>query len=250
MNVVDCSFQAHCLFLIPINPNLNLTRGCIRVTKLIWTFLFTGGGLLRTLVLRPPVMYGELDPFYVPAALDAAQHNNGVLRRIGDGSSRTQNAYVGNVAWGHVIAVEALKDLPVVRGECFHMTDDTPILNTFEFMNYFLDAKGYHLSTSSLSYRPIYYSVRVAEGIKWLLKPIVRSAFNIPTSSPGLHYINSTYTFSGRKARKLLKYEPLYTFTQSLERSINYYNTIWKYKWYINIKISLYCSLAHFTNMD
>jgi 3beta-hydroxy-delta5-steroid dehydrogenase / steroid delta-isomerase len=63
---------------------------------------------LRTLALRPNVMYGEGDPYYVTAGLKAASTSGGVMYRVGDGSALFQQAYVGNIAWAHVRANQAL----------------------------------------------------------------------------------------------------------------------------------------------
>ncbi len=39
--------------------------------------------MLRTAALRPNVMYGELDPYFIPNALRGAQKKCGVLPKIG-----------------------------------------------------------------------------------------------------------------------------------------------------------------------
>jgi len=68
---------------------------------------FTGdGSVLHTLVLRPTVMYGELDPWYVVSGLRAAQRHGGILLPVGDGTARMQVSYAGNVAWAHLCAAE------------------------------------------------------------------------------------------------------------------------------------------------
>jgi len=48
------------------------------------------GSVLHTLSLRPNVMYGELDPYYVTSGLTAAKRNNGTLLRIGSGTAKFQ----------------------------------------------------------------------------------------------------------------------------------------------------------------
>jgi nucleoside-diphosphate-sugar epimerase len=64
-----------------------------------------GNRQLHTVVLRPPVMYGEYDPWYVIAGLRTAHsRDDKTLHRVGDGTGRLQTAYVGNVAWAHLCA--------------------------------------------------------------------------------------------------------------------------------------------------
>ena len=67
---------------------------------------FTGdGSVLHTLVLRPTIMYGELDPWYVVSGLRAARRRGGILLPVGDGRARLQVSYAGNVAWAHLCAL-------------------------------------------------------------------------------------------------------------------------------------------------
>ena len=48
------------------------------------------GNRLSTMSLRPNVMFGEGDPFYIPNALRAAKNNCGILPRIGNGKALFQ----------------------------------------------------------------------------------------------------------------------------------------------------------------
>lgn len=60
--------------------------------------------MLHTLVVRPTIMYGELDPWYVVSGLRAAHRRGGILLPVGDGTARMQVSYAGNVAWAHLCA--------------------------------------------------------------------------------------------------------------------------------------------------
>ena len=60
--------------------------------------------MLHTLVLRPTVMYGELDPWYVVAGLRSARRHGGILLPVGNGRALMQVSYAGNVAWAHLCA--------------------------------------------------------------------------------------------------------------------------------------------------
>lgn len=54
-----------------------------------------GSGVLSTIVLRPTLLYGELDPYYVTHALRIAHQHGGCLYRIGWGGERNQVTYAG-----------------------------------------------------------------------------------------------------------------------------------------------------------
>ena len=55
------------------------------------------GSVLHTLSLRPNVMYGELDPYYVTSGLVSAKQNNGTLLRIGNGTAKFQQVRISSL---------------------------------------------------------------------------------------------------------------------------------------------------------
>ena len=181
---------------------------------------FSGDGILRTLALRPNVMYGEGDPFYVTSGIKNAIKNKGVLPRVGD-KALFQQAYVGNAAWGHVVANEALSRDPKVGGHIYFITDDTPKLNTFSFMEIFLKARGMSVSTYSIPYSFVYCMLYATEAFLHLISPIYKK--NMSTALCSVVYINSNFYFNRTKAENMLGYKPLYNFNTSLSLSTPYY---------------------------
>ncbi|CAH1801617.1 unnamed protein product [Owenia fusiformis] len=65
---------------------------------------------LKTLSLRPPVIYGEADTHFITQMLHSAKSFGGTLIPFGDGKTKWQQAYVGNVAWAHICAYRAVKN--------------------------------------------------------------------------------------------------------------------------------------------
>lgn len=53
------------------------------------------GSCLYTLSLRPNVMYGEGDPYFIPNPLKIAKQNCGKLPRIGNGQALFQQVRTG-----------------------------------------------------------------------------------------------------------------------------------------------------------
>lgn len=53
------------------------------------------GGVLRTVALRPPFMYGEEDHALVPGLLKMAKLCDNTLVQVGGIGNRQQHAYVG-----------------------------------------------------------------------------------------------------------------------------------------------------------
>jgi nucleoside-diphosphate-sugar epimerase len=103
-------------------------------------------GNLKTIVLRPHLIWGPADNHLVPRIIARA----GSLRRIGDGSNRVDTIYVDNAARAHLLAMEALENKPVLSGRIYFISDDNPI-GLWEMVNRILAAGGKPPVTRSLS---------------------------------------------------------------------------------------------------
>ena len=166
-------------------------------------------------------MYGELDPYYVTNGLQAAKHNGGTLYRVGSGKALFQQAYAGNIAWGHLVALEELERHSQVGGQAYFLTDDTPLMNTFTFMEPFLERVGFRLSKGYIPYTLMYAFLRPAEALVHLLEPFCK--VQLPAQLCSIIYINRNLYFSRKKAEDLLSYSPLYSPKDAMERSLAFY---------------------------
>ena len=153
-----------------------------------------------------------------------------------------QQAYVGNVAWAHVVALHALnRDAESVGGQAYFITDDTPVMNTYAFMDHFLGACGYSLSSTRASYRLVYPMMFIAENFFKLIAPIYK--VNLMTTLSSLTYMNRSYFFKRDKAETMLGYEPLYSWKESFVMSADYYMSLgygakksnWMFVWELTI---------------
>ncbi|ESN92520.1 hypothetical protein HELRODRAFT_89375, partial [Helobdella robusta] len=178
---------------------------------------------LSTLSLRPSVLYGEEDPYYVTSGLKSAQKNNGVLYRVGDGSAVFQQAYAGNIAYAHVCALAALARDCNLGGRAFFVTDDTPCLNSFAFMQNFLPLYGYRLSDWYIPYPAAYSLFWVFDVFIRILKPVFKLNTDINLAS--IIYVNKTFTFNRRACEDVIGYKPIYSPEESIERSKKYYSS-------------------------
>ena len=169
-------------------------------------------------------MYGEGDPFFVVNALKVAQENGGILQRIGKCEALFQQAYVGNVAFAHLVALAALDRDDVIGGQTYFVTDDTPLMNSSLFMNPFLKARGFSLSHRSAPYPLVYAVLATAETICRLLKPIRK--VELPFALCSLIYVNRNLYFSRKKAESMLEYKPLFSYEEAMERSLKYYEAL------------------------
>ncbi|ELU09198.1 hypothetical protein CAPTEDRAFT_224391 [Capitella teleta] len=187
------------------------------------------GNKMYSVVLRPTVMYGELDPHFIPAILQNAR--KGMLMRIGDGEARNQSTYAGNVAWAHVCAMRTLANPETRRniaGQVFFITDDTPVLNTFDFCETFVKSRGYEISSFKIPFKLLYYLLCIVQGFLWFLGPFIE--INLKSTRNVIKYINEEHTFNGNNAREMMEYQPKYDYKESLSRSILYYDTLIPHK--------------------
>lgn len=169
-------------------------------------------------------MYGELDPYYVTNGLQSAKDNRGILYQVGDGRSQFQQTYVGNTAWAFVCADKALKKNAINSGEFFFVPDNTPIQNTFQFMEIFLKGRNYKLSKYKIPFSIVYYPVLMLEWFLHVLSPLVR--IYLPIVSCSIKYINMNLHFSGKKARERLGYHPIYKPNESIEKCLDFYQNV------------------------
>ncbi|WP_319525318.1 NAD-dependent epimerase/dehydratase family protein [uncultured Desulfosarcina sp.] len=92
---------------------------------------------LKTLSLRPHLIWGPGDPHLAPRIIARAKS----LRQVGDGGNRVDTIYIDNAALAHVLAMEALEKKPEISGKAYFISDDAPIL-LWEMVNRILDAGG------------------------------------------------------------------------------------------------------------
>ncbi|XP_046569762.1 3 beta-hydroxysteroid dehydrogenase/Delta 5--_4-isomerase type 4-like [Haliotis rubra] len=182
------------------------------------------GNKLRTLALRANVMYGEGDPYYITAGLRNAKSSGGSLMRVGNGRALFQQAYAGNTAWAFLCADMALKYDPNVGGLPYFVPDNTPLVNTFQFLSPYLACRGFTLSKIYLPYSLVYGCMCFVEMVLRWLSPLKR--INMSTPACSVRYINMNLYFSSKKARKLLGYNPIYSPAEAEARCMPYYKNI------------------------
>ena len=85
---------------------------------------------LRTLCLRPPVIYGEMDSQLIPSALAVLRDKNTYFQ-LGNSTNLYNSIYIENAASAHIMAAKALLRDNIfkskVDSEALSITDDNPI---------------------------------------------------------------------------------------------------------------------------
>lgn len=83
-------------------------------------------GGLRTVSLRPHLIWGEDDPHLLPRMIDRARA--GRLRIVGSGKNRVDTVHVVNAAAAHLDAIDALEKNPdAAAGRAYFIAQDEPV---------------------------------------------------------------------------------------------------------------------------
>lgn len=90
-------------------------------------------GNLKTVALRPHLIWGPGDPNLIPRVLDRGK--KGKLRIVGDGNNRVDLSYIDNVVDAHLSAEAALdKSENNPGGKAYFITNDEPV-QLWEWIN-------------------------------------------------------------------------------------------------------------------
>jgi nucleoside-diphosphate-sugar epimerase len=90
------------------------------------------GATLRTIALRPHLIWGAGDPHLVPRLVRQARA--GRLRIIGDAANRVDLTHVDNAVHAHLLALSALQTGAVAAGHAYFISDGEPVV-LWEWIN-------------------------------------------------------------------------------------------------------------------
>jgi nucleoside-diphosphate-sugar epimerase len=175
---------------------------------------------LKTVILRPSDIYGEADPYHIDSLINMAK--GGFYVRLGNGKPKSQHVYVGNMAYAHVLAGEALLNNKGVDGNVYFITDG-PGANFFHFFDKVVMGAGYKIWPKNLWLpRGFAYSIGfLSEMIALLVRPIKR--YTPKFSRFAVIYTCTDFMFSSDKAKNELGFIPKYKDEEAFERTISYY---------------------------
>jgi nucleoside-diphosphate-sugar epimerase len=175
---------------------------------------------LKTLALRPADIYGENDPYHIDSLINMAK--GGFYVRLGNGKSQSQHVYVGNMAFAHVLAADAILKNKDVSGKVYFITDGKSS-NFFQFFDRIVLGAGYQIWPKNLWLpRGLAYSIgSISEAIAILARPIKK--YTPKFSRFAVTYTCTDFTFSAEKAQKELGFYPKYDDQTALGNTIAFY---------------------------
>ena len=177
---------------------------------------------LKTCILRPSDVYGEADPYHIDSLIDMAK--NGFYVRLGNGKSKCQHVYVGNMAHAHVLAANALwTNNEKVEKEIYFITDGQGS-NFFKFFDQVVEGAGYKIFPKNAWIpKKLAYSIgSLSEATAVLMRPIKK--YNPKFSRFAVTYTCTDFTFSSKKASKDFNFQPKYSSEEALQKTINFYS--------------------------
>jgi sterol-4alpha-carboxylate 3-dehydrogenase (decarboxylating) len=176
---------------------------------------------LRTCVLRPSDIYGEEDPYHIGSLIDMAK--TGFYIRLGNGKSKCQHVYVGNMAYAHVLLAKALmEDSQAIRGNVYFITDG-PGTNFFKFFDKIIIGIGYKFWPKNL-WLPkwiAYPMASISEFIALMARPV--KSYNPKFSRFAVTYTGTDFTFNSYRAKIDFGFTPKYTEQEAIEKTIQFY---------------------------
>lgn len=115
---------------------------------------------LKTIILRPHLIWGPGDNHLVPRILARAKR----LRKIGDGKNLVDTIYIDNAANAHILAADKLKSNPELSGRIYFISQDEPI-PLWDMVNAILHAGGLSPVKRSVSTKTAMLIGTIAESI-------------------------------------------------------------------------------------
>ncbi len=173
--------------------------------------LAANGKTLRTLALRPHLIWGPRDNHLVPRIV--SQGRAGTLRRVGDGTNKVDTTYIDNAARAHLLAADALETNPQAAGRPFFISQGEPMALS-EIINGILAAAGLPPLTRS-----------VPQPVAWSAGAILEAAYALlrVKGEPRMtrfvaRELATAHWFDITAARTELGYEPAISITEGLHR--------------------------------
>ncbi|MSU66411.1 MAG: NAD-dependent epimerase/dehydratase family protein [Opitutus sp.] len=156
---------------------------------------------LRTVTLRPHLIWGVGDPHLVPRVLERARA--GRLRIVGHGKNRVDMVHVENAVDAHLLAERAL---PAAAGKAYFITNGEPVV-LWDWINDLLTALGEPPVTKRISLRAASLLGAVCEGA-WRVLPLRGEP---PMTRFVAAELAKEHWFDLTAARRDLGYEPRVT---------------------------------------
>jgi 2-alkyl-3-oxoalkanoate reductase len=171
------------------------------------------GAEMKTICLRPHLIWGPGDNHLVPRILQRAKR----LRRVGDGRNRVDVTYIDNAACAHLLAEAALIRNPDLSGNVYFISQGKPVL-LWEMVDNILKAGGLQPVKRMIS---VQSAIRIGGFLEWIYR-----LFGIQSEPQMTRFVarelSTSHWFDIRAAERDLGYVPEVSMEEGLERLADY----------------------------
>ncbi|XP_015114386.1 3 beta-hydroxysteroid dehydrogenase/Delta 5--_4-isomerase type 1 [Diachasma alloeum] len=197
------------------------------VLKANGKLLRNGTEKLKTVSIRPTLLYGEGDTKFISRVLKYGKSRGNILPRLAGKGGKQQMTYVGNAAWGLICAKNTLRDRPdCIAGLPITITDDNEVNDIARFCERITKDSDCYVKRSSWCI-PLPVSYLIALLVEFIMSVSNRFIGRLPVSPTSLiAYVGSVFLYDRSRASIHLDYSPIYSPDDSMELSRKYYQSL------------------------
>lgn len=181
---------------------------------------------LRTCAIRPSAIFGERDPALVPRLVEAGRAGK-TKYIIGNGKTKWEFTYVGNVADACIKAAETLVPGSPVAGQAYFITNDETTL-FWEQCGVILGGLGYPVPSVCIPFVVCFVIAVLIELVLLLLSPIYKPKKPPTFSRQRVVLLTSHRKISCAKAKRDFGYAPKVSMDEGMRRTIEYFQPLAK----------------------
>lgn len=171
-------------------------------------------GALRTVALRPHLIWGPGDTHLVPTIVERAKA--GRLRRIGDGSNVVDLTYIDDCVAAHLCAMQTLETNPDRAGGKVYFVSQGDPVKMWQWIDDVLLAHGLKPVRRSLSIKAALFAARIMEAVSCALRLVGIQSKPLLTRFLVSEMATSHY-FSIENAKRDLGFQPSRSVSEALK---------------------------------
>jgi len=171
--------------------------------------------LLKTVVLRPHLVWGPYDTNLIPGVLKRAASGN--LRRVGDKEHFIDTTYIDNMTDALLLSATALVTKPDVAGKVFFITNGEPA-RVWDFVNSIIQIAGYPPVQKRVPEKLAMFAAGISE---WFHKRFRLNSEPFMTRN-AIREICTNHWFDISRAREVLGYNPRVSYAEGFKHLKEY----------------------------
>ena len=168
---------------------------------------------MRTIALRPHLVWGAGDPHLLPRVI--ARHQAGKFKIVGNAKNKVDLTHVDNVVHAHLCALESMQVNASLGGKAYFIGQNEPVF-LWEWLNHIFTELGLPTLEKAVPFKTAYHLGFMIEKL-W-------GALRIKSDPPMTRFVAcqlaQDHWFSSEAAQKDLGYQPILSMDQALEKTL------------------------------